>query len=61
MVLDAISNMPFDFSIKDLQAQCPTVGIDLIRRILHVEMQDIWNLSVKKLVFEPPRHEGKKP
>ncbi len=37
MVLDAISNMPFDFSIKDLQSQCPTVGIDLIRRILRLE------------------------
>lgn len=37
MVLDAISNMPFDFSIKDLQEQCPTVGIDLIRRILRQE------------------------
>ncbi len=37
MVLDAINNMPFDFSIKDLQAQCPIVGIDLIRRILRQE------------------------
>jgi hypothetical protein len=37
MVLDAISNMLFDFSIKDLQSQCPTVGIDLIRRILRLE------------------------
>lgn len=37
MVLDAISNIPGDFSIKDLQEQCPTVGIDLIRRILRQE------------------------
>ncbi|AFY48641.1 hypothetical protein Nos7524_2821 [Nostoc sp. PCC 7524] len=37
MVLDAISNIPGDFSIKDLQERCPTVGIDLIRRILRQE------------------------
>ncbi|QFS47095.1 Fic family protein [Nostoc sphaeroides] len=37
MVLDAISNIPGDFSIKDLQERCPTVGIDLIRRILRLE------------------------
>lgn len=37
MVLDAVSNMPGDFSIKDLQERCPTVGIDLIRRILRQE------------------------
>lgn len=29
MVLDTIGNMPRDFSIKDLQERCPTVGIDL--------------------------------
>jgi Fic family protein len=34
MVLDAINNRLGAFSIKDLQEQCPTVGIDLIRRIL---------------------------
>lgn len=37
MVLDAISNLPRNFSIKDLQERCPTVGIDLIRRILRQE------------------------
>ncbi|MGI2909484.1 Fic family protein [Tolypothrix sp. VBCCA 56010] len=37
MVLDALNNMPGDFSIKDLQERCPTVGIDLIRRILRQE------------------------
>lgn len=39
MVLDTISNMPRDFSIKDLQERCPTVGIDLIRRILRRERE----------------------
>ncbi|MUG97601.1 cell filamentation protein Fic [Scytonema sp. UIC 10036] len=37
MVLDAVSNIPGDFSIKDVQERCPTVGIDLIRRILRQE------------------------
>lgn len=37
MVLDAISNLPLEFSIRDLQERCPTVGIDLIRRILRQE------------------------
>ncbi|MFH7026659.1 MAG: Fic family protein [Heteroscytonema crispum UTEX LB 1556] len=37
MVLDAINNIVGDFSIKDLQEQCPSVGIDLIRRILRQE------------------------
>ncbi|QLE55762.1 Fic family protein [Nostoc sp. TCL26-01] len=37
MVLDTINNIPGDFSIKDLQERCPTVGIDLIRRILRQE------------------------
>lgn len=37
MVLDAISNLHGEFSIKDLQERCPTVGIDLIRRILRSE------------------------
>ena len=40
MVLDAISNMIGDFSIKDLQERCPTVGIDLIRRILRSSRTD---------------------
>ena len=39
MVLDTIGNMPRDFSIKDLQERCPTVGIDLIRRILRRERE----------------------
>lgn len=34
MVLDAISNLPKEFSIRELQKRCPTVSIDLIRRIL---------------------------
>lgn len=37
MVLNSITNMLGDFSIKDLQEQCPIVGIDLIRRILRQE------------------------
>ncbi|WP_235018939.1 Fic family protein [Tolypothrix sp. NIES-4075] len=39
MVLDALNNMSGDFSIKDLQERCPTVGIDLIRRILRQERE----------------------
>lgn len=39
MVLDTIGNMPRDFSIKDLQEPCPTVGIDLICRILRRERE----------------------
>jgi hypothetical protein len=37
MVLDAINNLPREFSIRELQERCPTVGIDLIRRILRRE------------------------
>ncbi|MBW4682792.1 MAG: Fic family protein [Microcoleus vaginatus WJT46-NPBG5] len=37
MVLDAISNLPVEFSIRDVQERCPPVGIDLIRRILRQE------------------------
>jgi len=37
MVVDAISNLPVEFSVRDLQERCPTVGIDLIRRILRQE------------------------
>ncbi len=40
MILDAISNLPVEFSIRDLQERCPTVGIDLIRRILRQERTD---------------------
>ena len=39
MVLDAIGNLPREFSIKDLQERCPTVGVDLIRRILRQERE----------------------
>ncbi|HEY9605297.1 MAG TPA: Fic family protein [Allocoleopsis sp.] len=39
MVLETIGNLPREFSIKDLQERCPTVGIDLIRRILRQERQ----------------------
>ncbi|MEY3334138.1 MAG: hypothetical protein RLZZ176_2441 [Cyanobacteriota bacterium] len=37
LVLDAINNLPLEFSIRELQERCPTVGIDLIRRILRRE------------------------
>src|SRR5207249_9836 len=39
MVLDAISRFHGDFSVGQLQEQCPNVGIDLIRRILRAEQQ----------------------
>ena len=34
MILEAISNLPSEFSIAELGEKCPTVGIDLIRRVL---------------------------
>lgn len=34
MVLDGISSLPPEFSIRELQEKCPRVSIDLIRRIL---------------------------
>jgi Fic family protein len=37
MVRDAIIHFSGDFSIRDLQERCPTVGVDLIRRILREE------------------------
>ncbi len=37
IVLDAINNLPQEFSIRGLQERCPTVGIDLIRRLLRRE------------------------
>jgi Fic family protein len=37
MVLDAITNLPGEFSIRELQERCPTISIDLIRRILRQE------------------------
>ena len=36
-VLDAINNLPQEFSIRELQERCPTVGIDSIRRLLRRE------------------------
>jgi Fic family protein len=38
-VLEAIKNVLGDFSIKDIQKRCPSVGIDLIRRILRQERE----------------------
>ncbi|MEG4395145.1 hypothetical protein [Microcoleus sp. BROC3] len=37
IVLDAINNLPQEFSIRELQERCPTVGIDLICRLLRRE------------------------
>jgi Fic family protein len=37
MVLDAIEHALGDFSVGELQQACPTVGIDLLRRVLHEE------------------------
>lgn len=37
MVIDAISKMSGNFSIGDIQQRCPTVSIDMIRRILRQE------------------------
>ena len=39
MVLSAIRRFHGDFSVGDLQEQCPNVGIDLIRRILRDQKQ----------------------
>jgi Fic family protein len=38
-VLEAISSIHGEFSIKDIQKRCLTVGIDLIRRILRQERE----------------------
>jgi hypothetical protein len=40
MVVDAIRNSSGEFTVKDLQARCPTVGIDLIRKILRIEKNE---------------------
>ncbi len=40
MVLDAIKNSSDEFAVKDLQDRCPTVGIDLIRKILRNEKNE---------------------
>lgn len=37
LVLDMVSHFQGEFSIQELQELCPTVGIDLIRRILREE------------------------
>jgi Fic family protein len=37
LVLEAIRGFYGDFSVSELQAQCPNVGIDLIRRLLRQE------------------------
>ena len=37
MVVEAIKNSTGEFTVKDLQDRCPTVGIDLIRKILRNE------------------------
>ena len=37
MVLRTIEQMRGDFSVSELQAKCPGVGLDLIRRILRRE------------------------
>jgi Fic family protein len=34
MVLEAIERFHGDFSVREIQEQCPNVGVDLIRRIL---------------------------
>lgn len=38
-VLEAVRSMHGDFCIKDIQKRCPSVGIDLIRRILRQERE----------------------
>ena len=37
MVLEAIRQLPFEFTISEIVAKCPTVGIDHIRKILRAE------------------------
>ena len=39
LVLEAIGRFHGDFSVGELQEQCPNVGIDLIRRILREQRQ----------------------
>lgn len=34
LVRKAVKNLPYDFSVADLQKKCPGVGIDMIRRVL---------------------------
>lgn len=35
VVVDAVARLPGDFSIAQLQQQCPGVSVDLIRKLLH--------------------------
>lgn len=37
MILDAIAHKYGDFSASEIQEACPSVGVDLIRRVLHEE------------------------
>jgi Fic family protein len=37
LLLDAIAHKYGDFSVAELQESCPTVGLDLIRKVLHEE------------------------
>lgn len=39
LVLSVISRISGEFSLGDLQAKCPTVGVDLVRRILRQERE----------------------
>ncbi len=39
MVMEAIARVQGEFAITDLQERCPTVGIDLLRRILRQERE----------------------
>lgn len=39
LVLDVIRGFHGDFAVSDLQERCPTVGIDLIRRLLREQRQ----------------------
>jgi hypothetical protein len=40
MVIDVIDRFSGDFSIGDIQERCPTVGIDMIRRVLRQERDE---------------------
>ena len=40
MVIDVIDRFSSDFSIGDIQERCPTVGIDMIRRVLRQERDE---------------------
>ena len=39
MVMDVLSKVVGDFSVRDIQERCPHVGIDLIRRVMRKERQ----------------------